>query len=220
MNNTKAQSQTAPVPTAVWTITLLVAGYIALQLIADVTAAKIVQIGPITLPAGTFVFALTFTWRDLLHKRLGKTWAQAAIVVAALCNLLMVGYFAFAIALPPAPFWPGQEAFAGALGVVWRITLASIVAEVVSELVDTEAYHALTERGAMQWARVAGSNAVSLPLDSLIFGVVAFAGIMPAAGIAELIVGQVIFKAAVTVLSLPGIYLIPARREPAATVAG
>jgi hypothetical protein len=153
-----------------------------------------------------------------LHKRLGKTWAQAAIVAAALCNLLIVGYFAFAIALPPAAYWNGQEAFVSTLGVIWRITLASILAEVVSEWVDTEVYHRLAGRfeGPMQWARVAGSNAVSLPLDSLIFGVMAFVGTLPAAGIAELIVGQIIFKAVVTVLSMPGIYLIPARRELAA----
>lgn len=197
----------------IWTITVLVAGYIALQLTADVAAAKIVSIGPVTLPAGTFVFALTFTWRDLLHKRLGREWARAAIVAAALCNLAMVGYFGFAIALPAAPFWAGQAAFAATLGVVWRIAIASILAEVVSELIDTEVYHALAGRfaGPAQWVRVAGSNAVSLPLDSLIFGVIAFAGVLPAAGIAELVIGQVVFKAAVTVLSLPGIYLIPAR---------
>ncbi len=189
---------------------LLVGVYVALQLIADVTAIKIIGIGPITLPAGTFVFALTFTWRDMLHKRLGKEWAKAAIVTAAVGNLLMVLYITFALALPPAVFWEGQDAMVLTLGVVWRITAASIIAELVSELVDTEVYHILAARftGRRQWVRVAGSNAVSLPIDSLVFVTLAFAGTMPAAMMIKVMFGQIAFKALVTLVSIPGIYVI------------
>lgn len=190
---------------------LLIGGYVALQLIADVTAVKIVELGSITLPAGTFVFALTFTWRDMLHKRLGREWARAAVITAAVCNLLMVIYFGFAIRLPPAGFWPGQAAFENTLGFVWRIAVASIIAELVSELLDTEIYHRLAQRftGANQWARVAGSNAVSLPVDSLIFIILAFAGDMLVGDMVNVFIGQVIFKAVVTLVSIPGIYFIP-----------
>src|SRR5574341_182127 len=127
-------------------VTLLVGIYIALQLIADITAAKIVMLGSTALPAGTFVFALTFTWRDMLHKKLGKEWAQAAIWTAALANVGMALYFVFAIRLNPAPFWQNQEAFSTILGIVPRITIASINAELVSELIDTEVYAQLEHR--------------------------------------------------------------------------
>ena len=48
---------------------------------------------------------------------------------------------------------------------LWRITIASIIAEVVSELVDTEVYSWFVDRVTTrhQWARVAVSNAVSVP---------------------------------------------------------
>lgn len=197
----------------IWTIVALVAGYITLQLVADVAAAKIMQVGRYTLPAGSLVFALTFTWRDLLHKRLGKEWARAAIATAALCNLFMVAYFLLAIRLPHPPFWANQVAFESTLGVVWRITLASIVAEVVSELIDTEVYHHLMQRISVrrQYLRVLGSNAVSLPIDSLVFAAIAFSGTMPLAALWSLVWGQVVFKAAVTLVSLPLIYCIPER---------
>ena len=86
----------------IYAITVLVGIYVTLQLIADVAAVKIVDIWGITMPAGTFIFALTFTWRDMLHKRLGKEWARAAIITAAAANLLMAFYFLFAIELNPA----------------------------------------------------------------------------------------------------------------------
>ena len=194
----------------IWLIVGLVSGYIMLQLVADVTAAKIIEVWGLTMPAGTFIFALTFTWRDMLHKRLGKEWARAAIVVAALCNLAMVLYFLFAIELTPAVFWENQRAFETTLGITWRIALASIVAEVISELLDTEAYHILTQQipARHQYLRVLGSNAVSLPVDSLIFGVLAFGGTIGLSALWSVIKGQIVFKAFVTMISLPGIYAV------------
>ncbi|HMN15837.1 MAG TPA: queuosine precursor transporter [Bellilinea sp.] len=197
----------------IWLIVGLVSGYITLQLVADVAAAKIIDAWGLTLPAGTFVFALTFTWRDMLHKRLGKEWARAAIVTAALCNLAMVLYFLFAISLPPAVFWENQDAFDATLGITWRIALASIVAEVVSELLDTEVYHVLVQRvpSRHQYLRVLGSNIVSLPVDSFIFATLAFGGTMGMSALWSVIKGQIVFKAIVTAISLPGIYTVPER---------
>ena len=194
----------------IWLIVGLVAGYIMLQLVADVTAAKIIEVWGLTMPAGTFIFALTFTWRDMLHKRLGKEWARAAIVAAALCNLAMVSYFLFAIELEPAVFWPSQDAFETTLGFTWRIALASIAAEVVSELLDTEIYHALIQRipARHQYLRVLGSNMVSLPVDSLIFAVLAFGGTLGTSALWDIIKGQIVFKAIVTIVSLPAIYAV------------
>jgi len=203
----------------VYIITLLLGGYICFQLVADVTAAKIIDIGGHTMPAGTLVFALTFTWRDMIHKRLGKEWARAAIVVAAVANLFMALYFLLAIEIEPAIFWGHQEAFETVLGIVPRIVIASIIAEFVSEMVDTEVYHyalgVISERH--QWARVALSNGVSLPLDSLLFTGLAFLGTDQASHIPDMIVAQVIFKGLVTVVSLPLIYLVPRKSilEPA-----
>lgn len=183
----------------IWLIAGLIAGYIMLQLVADVTAAKIIEVGGLTMPAGTFVFALTFTWRDMLHKRLGKEWARAAIVMAALSNLAMVVYFLFAIELPPAAFWGNQAAFDTTLGITWRIALASIAAEVVSELLDTEVYHALIQRvpARHQYLRVLGSNMVALPIDSFVFVTLAFAGTAGLSDLWSIIEGQIVFKALV-----------------------
>lgn len=194
----------------IFTVTFLIAGYIAFQLIADVTAVKIVSVWGWNLPAGSMIFAFTFTWRDMIHKRLGREWARAAIIAAACANLMMAGWFLIATEMAPAVFWGNQAAFEATLGVVWRIALASIAAEVVSELIDTEVYHytisRISERH--QWGRVLASNAVSLPIDSFIFTVLAFGGAMPVAGLWAIAKGQVVFKAIVTIVSLPLIYTV------------
>ena len=93
-----------------------------------------------------------------------------------------VGIVAFAARLPSDPAWGLGAEFSRVLGPVWRIVVASIAAELAAELVDTEVYHWWVTKitAGHQWARVLASNAVSVPLDSLIFCWGAFGGAMPA----------------------------------------
>jgi hypothetical protein len=192
---------------------VLVSFYIAAQIISDVASLKIALLFGLSVDAGTFIYPVTFTLRDLVHKRLGKQTARLVIVLAGAINLLMAAFFAFAARLPGDPSWGLSEEFSRILGPVWRIVLASIVAEIAAEMVDTEAYHLWVTRitRRYQWARVLFSNAVSVPLDSLIFCWAAFGGLLPAATVWSIFLANVIVKAAVTVVSIPGIYLVRER---------
>jgi hypothetical protein len=202
---------------------LVVAAYVAAQMLADVGSLKIAWVAGFSVDGGTFVYPLTFTLRDMVHKRLGRRIARLLIVVAAGINLLMALYFALLSWLPPDPAWtlPGlpsaQAAFAGVLSPVWRIVVASIVAEVVSELLDTEIYHLWVTRvtRAHQWMRVLVSNGVSVPIDSLIFCGLAFGGVLPPPVILSIFWANVLIKGATTLVSLPGIYLVRGQPEDA-----
>lgn len=203
------------------TIVAFISLYVICQAIADVGATKMLQIGKFVMPAGTLIFAFTFTLRDMLHKRLGKTWAQSAIVMAALCNVLQAGYLAIMARLPYPSFYAYGEAWSSIFAIVPAITIASIIAELVSELIDTEIYHqsrliSFSFGKLPQWMAVLLSNIVSLPVDSFIFGVLAFVVLPPLFGAQSvsfliamsLMVGQIAWKSVVTVVSLPLIYLV------------
>jgi uncharacterized integral membrane protein (TIGR00697 family) len=193
---------------------LVVAAYVAAQMLSDVLSLKIALVATFSIDVGTFTYPFTFTLRDLVHKLLGRKAARVLIIAAAAINLVMAGLFAFAAWLPPDATWPLQAEFAAVLAPVWRIVIASIVAEVVSELTDTEMYHLWVSRVTRryQWARVLVSNAISVPLDSLIFCWVAFGGDLPSATVWSIFWANVIVKGAVTLVSLPGIYLV--REKP------
>jgi len=194
---------------------LVVAAYIAAQMLSDVLSLKIALVAGFSIDAGTFVYPFTFTLRDLVHKLLGRPAARTVIVAAGVINLLMAALFAFAAWLPPDPTWPLQREFAAVLAPVWRIVVASIVAEIASEFTDTEIYHLWVTRVTRryQWARVLTSNSISVPLDSLIFCWGAFAGRLPVATVWSIFWANVLVKGAVTLVSLPGIYLVPERER-------
>ena len=194
---------------------LVVAAYIAAQMLSDVLSLKIALVAGFSIDAGTFVYPFTFTLRDLVHKLLGRPAARTVIVAAGVINLLMAALFAFAAWLPPDPTWPLQREFAAVLAPVWRIVVASIVAEIASEFTDTEIYHLWVTRVTRryQWARVLTSNSISVPLDSLIFCWGAFAGRLPVATVWSIFWANVLVKGAVTLVSLPGIYLVPEMQD-------
>jgi uncharacterized integral membrane protein (TIGR00697 family) len=200
---------------------VVVSSYIAAQMLADIASLKIALVGPLSIDAGTFVYPFTFTLRDLAHKLLGKEASRTLVFTAAAINVAMVLLFAFVSWLPPDPSWGLQAEFEVILGPVWRIVIASIVAEVASQLVDTEIYELWVRRVAVrftfarrQWLRVLSSNAVSIPVDSLIFSWGAFGGLLPAPTVWSIFVSNVLVKFAVTLISMPGIYLVPEGTEP------
>lgn len=192
---------------------IVVAAYIAAQMLSDIASLKIGVVAGLAVDMGTFIYPITFTLRDVVHKVIGKRKAQVLIIAAGVINLLMAGYLMWAASVPSDPSWGLGAEFSAILAPVWRIVIASIAAEVVSELVDTEIYHwfvtKVTQRH--QWARVLLSNSVSVPIDNLIFAVGAFGWMLPWPVVWEIFLINLIVKYAVTVVSLPLIYAVPTR---------
>ncbi len=191
--------------------TILIGLYIACELIANVTASKPVQIGGLVVPAAIFIYTLTFTLIDLINESMGKQGARKVILAAFIANLLLAAYTQFAVALPSAPFYKGQEAFSTVLGSTPRIVFASLTAYLISSLIDAEIFALWKSwiRGP-KWLRVLVSNTISTGVDSVIFITLAFYGLMP---IWPLIGGQYVIKMAITFVSLPLIYLVRSRKK-------
>ena len=131
----------------------------------------------------------------------------------------MAGYFLFSAAVPSDPGWGLGEEFRRILSPMWRIVTASIAAEVLSELVDTEVYHWFVTRITTkhQWARVLLSNSASIPIDNLIFSVGAFGWALPWPVVLQIFLFNLAVKYAVTLVSIPLIYVVPDRaweRQP------
>lgn len=142
--------------------------YIFFIVLADVLAARwIIPIGfGLMVPAGVIAIAPIFTLRDDIHRQYGAKWALILILVASGIS------YGISIVL-------GNE-------MLGRVTIASVIAFVVSEFADTLVYHMVKHESWM--SRVLKSNAVSTLLDSIIFIVLAFGWIWP------LILGQYICK--------------------------
>ncbi len=190
----------------------VVAAYIAAQMLADVASLKIGVVAGLAVDMGTFIYPVTFTLRDVAHRVLGKRATQQLIFAAGAINVAMALYLRWCAAVPGDPAWGLAGPFAAifAAAGLARIVIASIVAELVSELADTEVYHWFVTRVTRRhvWARVVVSNAVSIPLDNLVFCVGAFGWSLPWPVVGQIFVSNLAVKAAITALSIPLIYTV------------
>jgi queuosine precursor transporter len=188
--------------------------YLFFSLAGNIAATKVTYFGGLVMDAG-FIYSLTFTWRDLIHKQLGEKAAVTTIWLAAAVNLLAALYFQLVVLLPAQTDWAnggGQTAWEFLFSLQMRIVLASILTALIAELIDTKVYRLWTQSGREkwpQWTRVFASNSVSIPVDSLLFPVIAFAGVLGAEGLQQMIWTNIIVKALVSVLVFWTIYLVP-----------
>lgn len=200
--------------------------YIGCQVISQVTSLKIGVVLGRAVDMGTFVYPITFTLRDVVHKAAGRHAARTMILTSAAVNLFLALYLAWTVRVPSDDDWGLGQAYHDVLGPIWRIVIASILAMVISELIDTEVYHwwvtRITTR--YQWLRVLVSNAVSIPIDNAVFALGAFAslpflrqGALGWGTVWDIFLVNLTVKGLVSVASLPLIYLVPDRHAPDAT---
>lgn len=190
---------------------LLATAYIAAQMLADISSLKITEVAGLSMDAGTLVYPFTFTIRDLVHRVAGVRVARALIVAAAIVNLAMAGLFWLVDKLPAVSgVGPQTDQFGAVLAPVWRIVFASILAEVVSELIDTEVYRVWARRFGERrlWGRVLASNTVSIPTDTFVFVLIAFVGVVPGSDVWEIVTTNIVVKGAITLISIPWIYWV------------
>jgi hypothetical protein len=189
---------------------IVACAYVAAQMLADISSLRIVTVAGLAVDGGTLVYPFTFTLRDLVHKIAGKEAARVLIFTAAAINIVMAAVFWLTARLPADPTTGPQVEFGQVLSPVWRIVLASLLAEVVSELADTEVYQRWVQRmgETRQWGRVLVSNGVAIPVDSAIFVVIAFLGVLPGEVVREVFWANVIAKGVITIVSIPWIYMV------------
>lgn len=186
------------------------AAYIALVIFSNVGSLRILLLAGLAVDGGTLLYPLTFTARDMLHKKAGANLTRFVIVLAAVINLALFAFVWLVAKLPADPSVGAQTEYALVLLPGLRLVLGSIVAMTIAEFIDTYVYSRVKARfGARrQWLRVLFSNGVSAPVDTVVFLLIAFAGWVPAAAIGEMFIANLLIKYAVTLLSLGGVYLI------------
>jgi queuosine precursor transporter len=213
--------------------TIILCGlYLFFSLAGNIAATKVTYFGQLVMDAG-FIYSFTFTWRDLIHKQLGRNAAVTAIWLSAAVNLIAAFYFQLVVLLPAEPSWVdsgGQAAWQFLFGIIdtsrsstwWqaifslqmRIVVGSIITAIIAELADTQVYHIWMSglgKGRPQWMRVFASNAVSIPIDSMLFPLIAFTGIVSGEAMVQMFGTNLLVKAIVTILVFWTIYLVPER---------
>jgi len=110
--------------------------------------------------------------------------------------------------LPAAPGWDNQNAYDAILGLTPRIVIASLFAYICGSFSNSFilAKMKLWTSGKYLWTRTIGSTIVGEFIDSTLFILIAFFGILPSSLLLTLIISNYIFKTLVEIVFTPVTY--------------
>jgi uncharacterized integral membrane protein (TIGR00697 family) len=189
------------------TITAL---FVTVLLISNVASTKIVAFGPFTFDGGTILFPLSYIFGDILTEVYGYARSRKVIWIGFIAALLMSLTFIVVGALPPAADWPNQDAYDKILGLTPRIVVASLIAYFAGEFSNsfTLAKLKLITNGQRLWLRTIGSTLIGQVVDTALFILIAFTGVVPNSLLWTLIISNYLFKCGVEILFTPVTYAV------------
>mgnify|MGYP001231166495 CR=1 FL=1 len=189
---------------------ILVGIFVAVLLISNVVAVKIVKVGPFAFAGGTLLFPLAYIFGDIFTEVYGYKRTRRIIWIGFVANILMAIVFIVIGKLPAASGWGNQAAYDVVLGWVPRIVLASILAYWLGEFINSFvlAKMKIWTKGKWLWTRTIGSTVFGELLDTVIFVLIAFWGVLPSALIISVIISNYVLKVGVEIIFTPITYLI------------
>ena len=189
---------------------LILALFVSVLLISNLTATKLIAFGPIIADGGAVLFPLAYILGDVLTEVYGFKYARRAIWSGLVVMLIAVFAFTVVQFAPGAPEYTAQAAYEATLGFFPRIVVASLAAYLVGEFVNSYILAKLKVKtaGRKLWLRLIGSTVVGGLLDSVIFCLIAFGGILSPNNMLVYIGVGWAFKTTVEIILLPVTYRI------------
>lgn len=211
--NAEVSSDSTAAPPGYRTFHVVAMVFVTSLIVANTIAVKIVQIGPFTLPAGIIVFPVSYIFADVLTEVWGFRRARTIIWAGFACLAGMGILYYVAVQLKPAAFWTDQEAFGRLLGFVPRIVIASFIAYLVGELLNSAVLSKLKviTGGRHFWLRAISSTLVGQGADSIIFNFIAFVGVFSLSDVVLIAFSGWVLKSLYEVFVLPFTYMIVTR---------
>jgi uncharacterized integral membrane protein (TIGR00697 family) len=179
---------------------------------AKISQMDLPLVGTLTFGAGVLFFPISYVFGDILTEVYGYARSRR-VIWTGFAALAFAAVMAWVIVkLPPAPFWSNQGAYEIAFGSTWRIALASLIAFVCGEFVNSFvlAKMKIWTAGRLLWTRTIGSTIFGEGVDSLLFHPLAFygSGIIPDDKLTLVMVSQFVGKVGVEIVFTPLTYKI------------
>lgn len=188
---------------------LLITCYIT----SNVMSVKILNVFNIPfLDNGTIIFPITYMLGDVLTEVWGFKTAKKVIIITLICNIFFIAFTSLGIILPTSS---DAQTVSDAYKTIFlqtpRILGASLVAFVVGEFSNSFVLEKIKQKtkGKHLWLRTIGSSVVGHLLDTAIFLMIAFIGVVTFKELLFMILIQYIIKLGIEALcATPLAYLL------------
>ena len=191
---------------------ILLGFFITSLVLANLLGSKITNILGVRISVGIFFVPILFLVTDIITEVHGKTRAKNFFYISISVLLFTLTMMYFCIIIPAHEQWLNQEAYEIIFKGSLRMTIASLIAFILSQYHDIWAFHFWKNKTKKKflWLRNNASTIVSQFIDTTIFMYIAFYHLTPkftTSFIFSLITPYWIFKIVFALLDTPFCYL-------------
>jgi queuosine precursor transporter len=197
--------------------------FVCFLILSNLVAFKVAAIHlpaiahPIEFPSALIFFPITYLFSNVLTEVYGYKIARLIIWSGFLCSAVLLVGLCLVVKLPASEAWiisthNAQQAYEVIFSAYARTFIASSIAYLLGEFINSVVLAKLKIRmaGKYLYVRIVVSTVAAVGVDSLIFVLIVFYGVLSNASIANIVLTQVTFKVLYEVVMLPVTYKIVA----------
>ncbi len=194
----------------------LYASVILSLLLANLQGPKLTEVLGMQTSVGVILYSGIYFATDLLSERYGKREANRAVFIGFAVSLIIIVMISLSLKFQPSNN-PKTAEFAAnihqAMATLFIFTpkfvLGSLLAYLISQTLDVWIFHAIKTRtsGKHLWLRNNVSTMLSQLVDTTIYGLVVWWGIVDLATAMQLAMAKYVFKVLIALIDTPFIYL-------------
>ena len=177
-------------------------------IIANVIICKSIDVFGYVTNIGNVLFASTFLATDIMIEKYSKEDSKKAILIGVVSQIIFLIMTQYALIYKPASTDLAQESMKALFSLNLRVSIASLVMYVVSNLLDIYLYQKLKEKyPKLLWLRNNVSTITTNCLENYLFTFLAFAGIFDIKTMLSIATIASIFEMIIAICDTPFLYI-------------
>ena len=184
--------------------------YITMQLVSDVTAGKIAQIGPFPVSVTVLYFPITYMFADILTEVYRYARARSVLRTVLVCSVIAVLIYQLVVFLPPGIGFDANEAYSRVFGQVPRVLVGGWIAVFAGDILNNFVLAKLKIRtqGRFLWVRTIASTIIGQFVNTTLFYLIALYAVLPTDLLVKSILAGWMIKVLVEIVLTPLTYVV------------
>ena len=176
-------------------------------IVSNIQTIKLVNIFGIETSLGTILYGSTFLATDILNLKYGSKVAKRTIPIGFISMIVMTIFMCICLAYIPSNNDFSQDSLITIFTVNIRITIGSLTAFGISQLIDTLLFEKLHRKYNKLWLSNNASTMICQLIDTVIFCFITYLGLVELSSIFEIMISMYLFKFIIALLDTPFIYI-------------
>ena len=178
------------------------------SIITNIETTKCVDMFSLSVTLGNVIYSSTFLATDILSEVYGSKDARKAVWVGFFTSIAATVIIQISMLFEPNSQDFVSPAMATVFGLLPRLTIASLIAYLVSNMLDTFLYDIFKRISPKHlWLRNNAATMISQLVDNVIFTAIAWIGVFDVPTMIELGITSQIIKCAIALCDTPFLYV-------------